>query len=149
LIVTEIMIQRLQDQVEQLKGLLGIDRPQTERISVVFGLDIEQATVLGMLYRREFVTRDGLYTVMYDARPECDQPEPKILDIHMCRLRKTLKPMGIAFSTKWGAGWHMPAASKAVIRQKLEAHQAEISSLADRIGADQAARRRHAFLDGR
>src|SRR5262249_45350001 len=35
---------------------------------------------------REFVTRDGLYKVLYEDRPECEWPEEKILDVQICKL---------------------------------------------------------------
>lgn len=142
--MTEIMVQRLKDRIEQLEDVLGVGKPMTERLALSFGIDIELGVFLGMLYRRQFVTREGLYTVMYEGRPECDWPEPKVLDIHLCRLRKVLRTHGATVVTKWGAGWHMPADSKAIIRERLEAHQIELSTIADRNIAD----RRRAFLDG-
>jgi hypothetical protein len=88
--MTEIIVQRLKDRIEQLEDVLGVGKPMTERLALSFGIDIELGVFLGMLYRRQFVTREGLYTVMYEGRPECDWPEPKVLDIHLCRLRKVL-----------------------------------------------------------
>lgn len=142
--MTEIVVQRLRDRVEQLEGVLGVGKPQTERLREIFGLEPERSVMLGMIYAREFVTRDGCYTVLYEGRPECDWPAEKVLDGHLCAIRKSLRQYGAQVVTKSGSGWHMPPASKAIIREKLQAHQIEISAIADQIGE-----RRQKFLDGR
>jgi len=34
---------------------------------------------MGMLLKRDFVTHDALYVVLYAARPECDWPDARIV----------------------------------------------------------------------
>jgi hypothetical protein len=136
-------VQRLQDRVDQLLNVLGAHQSLTDRLRAVYGLDVEVAVMFGMLYRRDFVTRDGLYTVMYEDRPECDWPEEKVLDVHLFKLRKAIQGSGIEIVTKWGAGWSMPAASKALVKEKLEAQDIEASTIAS------ANQRPHAVMDGR
>lgn len=128
--MTEIRIRRLQDRIEQYEEVLGIGKSTTERLREIFGLEPERAVMLGLIYKREFVTRDGCYTVMYEGRPECDWPEEKVLDVHLCMVRKRLKPYGIKIVTRFGAGWFMPAESKAIVRAKLEASQVEMAAIA-------------------
>ncbi|WP_315731632.1 MULTISPECIES: hypothetical protein [unclassified Bradyrhizobium] len=136
-------VQRLQDRIEQLEHVLGVGRSFTDRLRELFGLETEKAIVLGMLYKREFVTRDGLYTVLYGSRPECDWPDEKVLDLQIFMLRRAIKSTGVTITTKWGAGWYMPADSKAVIRGRIEAQQLEVAAVAS------LRDRRLAFLDGR
>lgn len=51
-----------------------------------------QAQVLLFLYHREAITADGLYTLLYSARPEADQPAcDRVVAAHVCNLRKRLK----------------------------------------------------------
>jgi len=68
-------LERLRDRVEQLEQALGVDRSLTSRLRTAFGLEPGVAQVMGMLMKRDFVTHDALYVVLYAARPECDWPE--------------------------------------------------------------------------
>lgn len=38
---------------------------------------------------------------------EVDQPEIKIVDVYVCKIRKKLKPLGIDIQTIWGRGYRM------------------------------------------
>lgn len=112
-------LQRLRDRVDQLQAIIGVDRSTTGRLRDAFGLEIEQAETVGMLYARDFVTRDGLFTVLYGGRPESEWPNDKSLDALMSKLRKRLGEHGITVETKWGEGWFLPPASRSVIRQVI------------------------------
>jgi hypothetical protein len=116
------LVQRLRDRIEQLEGQLCVDRSTVGRMREAFGLEPIHAQILGMLFSREFVTRDGLYTVLYEGRPECEWPDEKMLDVQMCKLRSALKRAGleIVIETKWGEGWHIGRADKAKIGDKLD-----------------------------
>src|SRR5216683_6154610 len=59
---------RLRDRVEQLEQLVGVDRSLTSRLRTAFGLEPGVAQVMGMLLKRDFVTHDALYVVLYAAR---------------------------------------------------------------------------------
>src|SRR5258705_13371921 len=59
---------RLRDRVEQLEQLVGVDRSLTSRLRTAFGLEPGVAQVMGMLLKRDFVTHDALYVVLYSAR---------------------------------------------------------------------------------
>lgn len=63
--------------------------------------------------------RDALYTLLFGARPECDQPELKVMDVQICKLRRKMKPHGITIKTQWGQGWSMPKVSNDKIRAAL------------------------------
>ena len=49
-----------------------------------------------------------------------DEPEIRIVDVFICKLRKKLKPFGIEVETVWGQGYHLPPESKAAIRAMTE-----------------------------
>lgn len=131
--------QKLRDRLEQLEELVGVNRSLTSRIRSTLDVEPDHAEILGMLLRREFVTRDGLYTVLYEDRPECDWPQEKILDVQMCKLRVALKmlKLDIEIKTRWGEGWSISRTDKAKLRARIETRSA----------AD-AESRRLAFLDG-
>jgi two-component system cell cycle response regulator CtrA len=109
-------LQRLHDRIEELETLLGVDRSTTGRIRDAFGIEPRHVQIVGMLLARDFVQRDGLYTVLYGGLPEKDWPDDKILDAQICKLRPRLEPFGIEIKTKWGEGWFMSKADKAKVR---------------------------------
>ncbi|WP_315920392.1 winged helix-turn-helix domain-containing protein [Mesorhizobium sp. SP-1A] len=56
-------------------------------------------------------SREQLLADLYQLR--CDEePEIKIIDVWVCKLRKKLKPLGINIDTVWGRGYRLlPCAS--------------------------------------
>ncbi|VIO73874.1 hypothetical protein CI41S_39830 [Bradyrhizobium ivorense] len=113
--------QALLDRIEQLEAVLGVDRSTTGRIRDAFGLEPALAETLGMLLAREFVTRGGLYTVLYEARPESEWPDEKILDVHICKLRARLRKRGcdVKITTKFGEGWSLAHVDKMKVRAAI------------------------------
>jgi DNA-binding response OmpR family regulator len=112
--------QGLRDRVEELTRVLGVDQSLTSRLRDVLGLEPGLAPILGMLMSRSFVSHSSLYTVLYAGRPECDWPEPKVMDVQICKLRRKLKKHGVTILTRWGEGWSMAAPDKARVRALLD-----------------------------
>ena len=114
--------QSLLDRIEQLETLLGADRSNTARLREAFRLEPLHAQMLGMLLAREFVTREGLFTVLYGARPESEWPDDKQLDVLLCKVRDRLRKCGITIKivTMAGEGWSMPSADKAKLSAMLK-----------------------------
>jgi DNA-binding response OmpR family regulator len=129
-------IQALRDRIEQLEGVLGVDRSTAGRIRDALGVEPLHAQILGMLISRDFVTRDGLYTVLYQGRPECEWPEDKILDVQICKLRAHLKrrDIDLPIQTKWGEGWSMTREAKAWLRAIIAGHDKAAAPIAARTG---------------
>jgi hypothetical protein len=121
---------RLRDRVEQLEQLVGVDRSLTSRLRTAFGLEPGVAQVMGMLLKRDFVTHDALYVVLYAARPECDWPDARIVDVQISRLRRALRRHGITIKTQWGEGWLMSAADKARVRAVMDSGDAYVAAVA-------------------
>jgi hypothetical protein len=113
-------LQTLRDRVEELERAVGVDQGLTTRLRIAFGIEPALAPILGMLFKRNFVTHDSLYTVLYAGRLECDWPQPKIMDVQICKLRRKLKRFGIVIKTQWGEGWSMSVADKAKVRAVLD-----------------------------
>ena len=100
--------------------------------------------MIGFMLRRSVATRTALHNVLFGARPDCDQPEIKRIDVQMVRVRIALKKVGVAVRTEWGSGgWAIPAADKAKLRRLMsgegEAPAVELANLRER---------RMAFLAG-
>ena len=52
-------------------------------------------------------SKEFLMDYIYGLGPEVDEPEEKIIDVFICRLRKTLKPFGYGIDTIWGIGYKL------------------------------------------
>jgi hypothetical protein len=80
----------------------------------------QQCEMIGFMLRRSVATRTALHTVLFGARPDCDQPEIKLIDVQMVRVRAALKKVGVEVRTEWGSGgWAIPAADKAKLRRLM------------------------------
>lgn len=132
----------MRDRVLQLEQILGIDSSETGRIREAFGLEPDLARILGMLLKRNFVSHESLYTVMYGHRPECEWPDAKVLDVQICKLRRRLKTYEITIKTRWGEGWSISIANKAKARAVLD------PAFAATAAAVETRRRRMAFMEG-
>lgn len=53
------------------------------------------------------VSKDGIYGAMYSTRPESDQPEMKIVDVYMCKLKKLHPAIYPGIETVWGRGYRL------------------------------------------
>src|ERR1035437_10557905 len=122
-------LQRLRDRIEQLESLLGLDRNIAGRLRDAFMITRAQAETLCFMLRRNFVSHEALYITLYGARPDCDQPDPRIMDVQVHHLRTALRKHGIALKTRWGEGWTISPADKAKVRAVLEAADALVAEI--------------------
>lgn len=108
-------IERLQDRIEHLEGLMGMHLLPP----LGWGLTSSEARVLGVLMSRPLATKEAVMAALYRDQAK-DEAEIKIVDVFVCKIRKKLKPFGVVIETRWGEGYQMPAASKAVVAAALE-----------------------------
>src|ERR1700722_2789179 len=81
-----------------------------------FALTPIQSRLMSMLFKYpgKVVTKQSIWVTLYGSLPEVDQPkDPRLLDVHMCKLRKRLKKSDVAIEIEnvWGRGWRMNEAS--------------------------------------
>ena len=89
--------------IEQLTGMLintDVDAWQT------WGLTHNEARLLGALMCGRVCTKSHLMDLVYETAPG-DQPDVKIVDVFVCKLRKKLAPHGVVVDTVWGRGFRM------------------------------------------
>ena len=135
--------QRLQDRVQELEGLLGVGDDDVSRLLAVLDATPQQCEIVGFMLKRAVATRQALHTVLFGARPECDQPEIKIVDVQMVKARAALRKVGIDVRNEHGSGaWHLSAADKAKLRKLMSEASPEPEVTAD------LRARRAAFLEG-
>ena len=90
-------------------GTLGFIAP------VVLRLTGSEGTVLGVLMARAMATKEQIMNLVYAARID-DEPNIKVIDVFVCKLRAKLKPFDINIQTIWGRGYAMAAEEVAKVR---------------------------------
>lgn len=81
-------------------------------IPTQLGLTDQEERLLGLLMRRELVSRDTLLIALYSGTPD-ERPEAEgISKVLTCRLRKGLKPYGVNVLNKPGRGYYLAAEDK-------------------------------------
>ena len=113
--------EHLRDRVTQLEETLGVRL----EVPLVLQLTSQEAKIFGVLFKREMVTREVTMDVLYGNRPDADEPEIKIVDVFVSKMRKKLKAFEIGVETVRGRGYRMNAQSKANAAALLE--QARVS----------------------
>jgi len=57
------------------------------------------------------LSKEALLAALYQLRNE--EPEIKIIDVFVCKLRKKLRPLGVNIDTVWGRGYRLlPAVAR-------------------------------------
>ncbi len=94
---------RLREQIKLLhKAIMG-DEPGWSLVGKRLACTPQQCLVLRVLYRREVATFEQILMAMYSARPSADFPDPKIVHVHICNIRRKLGPTSI--DSVWGRGY--------------------------------------------
>jgi two-component system, cell cycle response regulator CtrA len=104
-------IEDLEEEVRQLKA----DHFKDEiYIPIEWVLTQKEAGIVRALSVGRVVSKGQLLDSISHANGE--QPEIKIVDVFICKIRKKLKPFGLEITTHWGAGYSLPEATLAVLR---------------------------------
>lgn len=114
-IEVEMLRERIIELEEALTGTTLLPRE--------FRLTESEARLLGVLMQRADANRDVIMAALYRDIHK-DEPDPKIVDIFICNIRKKLKPFGIEILTRWGQGYEMPPGSKQIVRDMQAARAA-------------------------
>lgn len=91
---------------------------------VALGLTHSEAIILGAMLKRDFCSRERLLTVLYGSRD--DAPDPKILDVFVCKVRKKL---GLEIKTQRSAdyggldtgGYRLTTDDRRIVQERLAA----------------------------
>jgi two-component system cell cycle response regulator CtrA len=98
----------LRDEIDALKTSMGIAwAPPAE-----FGLTGYESRALGRLLKGGLVSKESLMTALYSDRPD-DEPQIKIVDVFICKMRRKLAGFGINIETRWGRGYELSPAALA------------------------------------
>jgi len=118
--MTEIEADALRNRVEELQALLGVGNDDVSRLLAILDATPQQCEMIGFMLRRSVATRTAMHTVLFGARPDCDQPEIKLIDVQMVKVRKALEKVGVEVRTEWGSGgWAIASADKMKLRRLM------------------------------
>ena len=109
-------IRRLRDRIDYLEEE---NRQLHERLAkyvtlpTKWRLNRSEATVFGELISTSVVSKERIMDALYGHRPDCDWPESgKIIDVHICNLRRKLKPFNVRIDTVHSRGWMLAEREK-------------------------------------
>lgn len=78
-----------------------------------WGLNRQESLILGALACRPVARRQALLLALYGDRRADDLPDPRVLDVYVCKLRAKLRPQGIAIDAIRGVGFRLDDATRA------------------------------------
>lgn len=108
----------LRERVRQLEAVLtnGYERLP------IGGLTCTEAAVLAVIAAADGgAPKERILEAIYAWRSDREVPQPKILDVYVCKMRRKLAPLGVEIETVWGWGYRLPSESLARLAALREA----------------------------
>lgn len=106
-------IETLEERIRQLEEALS---PADVPVRVEWCLTSSEARVFSHLTTRDHATKQSIMMAMYSDRIDVE-PEIKIVDVFVCKMRKKLKPFGVEIITIWGQGYALKDREQFVTRK--------------------------------
>ena len=95
----------LRERVRQLEALL---LPDDIEIPLEWGLVNAERRCFAALTKREIVTKEILYQALYGDRLDLGkEPEVNVVESHMSKLRKKLRPFGVVIMSRRFEGYSL------------------------------------------
>lgn len=102
-------LEQLRARVAELEFHFNEIRLELERyaLSWPFHLSPLQGVILGLFlkHKNRVLTKEVIWRYIWGMRPEDEQPEPKIVDVYICKIRAVLRRHDVAIETMWGRGY--------------------------------------------
>ena len=95
--------EELRETVRQLRAAMV---PETVAIDPSWRLTRTEARMFRHLASRDLATRESLELAMFSHRMD-EPPNPKTIDIYLCKLRAKTERHGVAIVNVWGEGWRL------------------------------------------
>ena len=99
----------LREQVKLLEEALGAKMPGPSFVH----LTTHESRLFGALRSTAFMTKEAILNVMYGGMLE--EPNQKIIDVYICKIRRKMAPFGVEIDTVWGRGYCISDVMKARI----------------------------------
>lgn len=93
-------------------------------VPMIFGLTASEAKVMSLLISRDQANKHQILAALMSDRGGDEEPEIKIVDVFICKIRVKLKIFDVPIETLWGRGYRMTPESKAKVAEYLQAEAA-------------------------
>jgi DNA-binding response OmpR family regulator len=100
------------ERIADVEQLLAIDDPKP----LIIKVSRTERILMELLLKRNMLTREVAWGVLYGHRPDADQPEYRVISTIIHHLRNRLSPHGVEITTEYGTGWYL----KDKDREKLD-----------------------------
>lgn len=107
---------QLDDTRALLRGMQEGAQAAFEPFVGVAGLTKREAKIVAVLAVKGSASKENIYDAVYGMHLGGKPPEPKIIDVFICKIRAKLCLHGIRIGTVWGAGYSMTAEHVAKLR---------------------------------
>ena len=99
---------QLSEANDLIREMRTVDTDVTDALQGVARMSHGEAVVLASIVRHGRVSKQRLYNALYGnhANPDAT-PDPKIIDVFICKIRRKLEPHEIEIGTLWGWGYQM------------------------------------------
>ncbi len=88
-------------------------------VPLIFGLTGSESKALNLLIERDMASRAQLMDALMHGRGGDEEPEQRIIDVYICKIRKKLKPFGVEVTSVWGRGYLLSSQDKAKVAAYL------------------------------
>lgn len=117
--------------ISDLKQEFGLD----DSVPPVLGLNRAERKMLGVLFARRIATKGQCMTGIMVGRGGDEEPDMRVLDVYIHRMRVKLKPFGIVIVTEWGTGWYIDEENKQKIAALLNPAAPAVQPVAELLPA--------------
>jgi hypothetical protein len=100
------------ERIADVEKLLAIDDPKP----LIIKVSRTERILMELLLKRNMLTREVAWGVLYGHRPDADQPQYRVIATLVHHLRHRLAPHGVEITTEYATGWYL----KDKDREKLE-----------------------------
>jgi two-component system cell cycle response regulator CtrA len=100
----ERLVDTQRERIRQLEELLV---PSSTLVPQEWMLTTKEARVFSHLTTRQIASKRTIMQALYFDQHSDDEPQEKIVDVFVCKMRKKLKPYGVQIETIWGQGYSL------------------------------------------
>lgn len=99
-------------------AILRLARTNAGMLAQLFTLTAHEAMLLAVMLVHPIARKTALMDALYFDDPG-GGAEPKVIDVHVCKMRPKLRRHGIVIETVWGQGYSLRADARAKIKAML------------------------------
>lgn len=113
---------RITEERDELKERLALRLGEDERalVAATYNFTSSEAKLVHALYRYEKpMSRDALLDALYADRVYGTEPEVKVLDVFICKIRKKFGTKG-SIRNVWGRGYELTDVGRVLLTQRIE-----------------------------